>query len=97
VAGSCEHVNGRSGSVKGGEYLDQQNYYSLLREDCAPRRQLLRLEMVDKRGALKSNTESYNETNKILYMLTYQPSRLVIWAYISFKARASRHKPKTHP
>jgi hypothetical protein len=29
VAGSCEHGNGLSGPIKGGEFLDSLNYYQL--------------------------------------------------------------------
>jgi hypothetical protein len=30
-AGSCEHGNGSSGSIKDGEFLDQLSYYQLIR------------------------------------------------------------------
>jgi hypothetical protein len=36
VAGFCEHGNEPSGSIKGGEFLDQLNEYWLLKKDSAP-------------------------------------------------------------
>jgi hypothetical protein len=33
VAGSCEHGNELSGSIKGGEFLDALSDYYLLRKD----------------------------------------------------------------
>jgi len=35
VVGSCEHDNEPSGSIKGGEFLDQLIDYAQLREPCA--------------------------------------------------------------
>jgi hypothetical protein len=32
VARSCEHGYKRSGSINGGEYLDQLSYYQLIKE-----------------------------------------------------------------
>jgi hypothetical protein len=34
VAGSCEHGNEASGSIKGGEFLDYLSDYQFLRKDC---------------------------------------------------------------
>jgi hypothetical protein len=36
VAVPCEHCNEPSGSIKGGEFLDQLNDYYLLKMDSAP-------------------------------------------------------------
>jgi hypothetical protein len=36
VAGSCEHGNEPSGSIKGGEFLDQLSDCQLLKKDSAP-------------------------------------------------------------
>jgi hypothetical protein len=35
VAGSCEHGNEPSGSIKGGELADQLSDYQLLKKDCS--------------------------------------------------------------
>jgi hypothetical protein len=35
VAGSCEHGNEPSGSIKVGEFLDYLSNYQLLNRDCA--------------------------------------------------------------
>jgi hypothetical protein len=40
VAGSCEHGNELSGSIKGGEFLNQ-----LLKKDSAPCSQFVRVEV----------------------------------------------------
>jgi hypothetical protein len=37
VAGSCEHGNEPSGSIQGGEFLDQLSECSLLKKDSALR------------------------------------------------------------
>jgi hypothetical protein len=36
VAGSFEHNNGPSVSIKDGEFLDYLSYYKLLKKDSAP-------------------------------------------------------------
>jgi hypothetical protein len=36
VAGSCEHGNGLSGSINGGEFLDYLSGCQLLNKDSAP-------------------------------------------------------------
>jgi hypothetical protein len=36
VAGSCEYGNELSGSIRGGEFLDQLCDYQLLKKDTAP-------------------------------------------------------------
>jgi hypothetical protein len=36
VAGSCEHDNEPSGSIKGGEFLDQLNDYQDLKDESVP-------------------------------------------------------------
>jgi hypothetical protein len=36
VVGSCDHGDEPSGSIKGGELLDQQSDYHLLKENSAP-------------------------------------------------------------
>jgi hypothetical protein len=36
VAGSCEHGNKTSGSIKGGKLLDHLDDYQLLKKDSAP-------------------------------------------------------------
>jgi hypothetical protein len=35
VAGSCEHGNEPSGSIKGGKFLDWLSDYQLLKKDCS--------------------------------------------------------------
>jgi hypothetical protein len=36
VAGSCEHGNEPSGSIRGEEIIDKVSNYKLLKEDSAP-------------------------------------------------------------
>jgi hypothetical protein len=36
VAGCCESVNERWGSIKGGEFLEQLSDCQLLKKDCVP-------------------------------------------------------------
>jgi hypothetical protein len=36
VAGSCEYFNGPSGLIEGAEFLDQLNYYQLLKNNSDP-------------------------------------------------------------
>jgi hypothetical protein len=36
VVSSCEHGNGRSGSMKDGEFIDQLSYYHLLMKNPVP-------------------------------------------------------------
>jgi len=36
VAGICENGNGPSGSIKGGQFLEELDDYPLLKEGCAP-------------------------------------------------------------
>jgi hypothetical protein len=38
IAGFCEHGNEVSGSIKGGEFVDQLSDFLLLKEYCVPRR-----------------------------------------------------------
>jgi hypothetical protein len=35
VAGSCEHGNERSGSIKDGKFIDHLNDYQLINMDCS--------------------------------------------------------------
>jgi hypothetical protein len=40
-AGSCEHSNGSSGTMKGDEYIDQLNKYQVLKKEFACRSYLV--------------------------------------------------------